>query len=171
MLEVGAHYYWYFSDFSWFMRLHTLGTIVRQFAYWSIGSFLHPDESHLPITSILTTRIIAALPLLDVIKTPQGRHNRIWSQIALLGNRLRVSDASSVQEICKQKLSVVMVMVMVYCFMWNDRNRLKQDQRKCVDYNRFIKLPPPKPDVIVAFLSWRCRSVCKRCAFIVLTTQ
>jgi len=72
-VETGAHYYWYFSDFSWFMRLHTLGTTVRQFAYWSTGSFLHPYESHLPITSILTTRIIAALPLLDVMKTPQGK--------------------------------------------------------------------------------------------------
>jgi len=55
------------------MKLHTLGTIVRQLAYWSIGSFLHSYESHLPITSILTTGIIAALPRLDVIKTPQGR--------------------------------------------------------------------------------------------------
>jgi len=28
----GAHYYRYFFDFSRFVRLHTLGTIVRQFA-------------------------------------------------------------------------------------------------------------------------------------------
>jgi len=55
---------------------------------------------------MLTTRIIAALPLLDVIKTPQGRHNRIRLQIAFLENRLRISDASSVQEICEQSLDV-----------------------------------------------------------------
>jgi len=42
-----------------------------------LGSFLHPYENHLPKTSILRTRIIAALPLLDVIKTRQRGHNRI----------------------------------------------------------------------------------------------
>ena len=43
-----AHY-WCFSDFSWFVtvRLHTFGTMVLQFAYWSIGTFLHLCESHL----------------------------------------------------------------------------------------------------------------------------
>jgi len=50
--------------------------------------------------------------------------------------------------------------------MSNDRKKLKQDQRKCADYiNRTIKLLPPNPDVIAAFLSRICRSVCKRCAF------
>jgi len=36
--------------------------VVAQFAYWSIGSFLHPYESHLPFTPVLTTRMIRALP-------------------------------------------------------------------------------------------------------------
>jgi len=34
------------SDFTWFVRLHTLGTMVSQFAYSSIGSFLHESPSH-----------------------------------------------------------------------------------------------------------------------------
>ena len=42
---------------------------------------------------------------LDVIRISQGW---IWSQIALLGNRFRASDASSVQQICKQKLTCEM---------------------------------------------------------------
>jgi len=58
---IGAHY-WCFSDFSWFVRLHTLGTMVPQFAYWSTDSILHPYESHLPFTPVLTTRMIRALP-------------------------------------------------------------------------------------------------------------
>ena len=62
----GAHY-WCFSDFAWFIRLHTLGKTLRQFVYWSIGSCLHPHESHLPFTPVLTTRIVTALPLLDVL--------------------------------------------------------------------------------------------------------
>ena len=58
---IGAHF-WCFSDFSCFLRLHTLGTMVPQFAYWSIDSFLHPYQSHLPFTPVLTTRMIRALP-------------------------------------------------------------------------------------------------------------
>ena len=58
----GVHY-WCFSDFAWFARLHTLGKTVRQFVYWSIGSFLDPYESHLPFTPVLTTRIITAFHL------------------------------------------------------------------------------------------------------------
>ena len=53
----GAHC---FSDSSWFVRMHTLGKTVRQFVHRSFGSFLHPHESHLPFTPILTTRIITA---------------------------------------------------------------------------------------------------------------
>jgi len=43
-----AHY-WCFSDFSWFVtvRLHTLRTMVPQFACWSIGIFQHQCGSHL----------------------------------------------------------------------------------------------------------------------------
>jgi len=52
------------------------------------------------------------------------------------------------------------------------KKRLKQDQRKRVDYNnRSTNLLPRKPDIIVAFLSRRRRPVCKRCACSVLTTQ
>ena len=59
---IEAHY-WRSSDFSWFVRLHTLGTMVPQFAYWSINSFLHPYESHLPFTPVVTTTtMIRALP-------------------------------------------------------------------------------------------------------------
>jgi len=56
----GAHY-WCFSDFSWFVRLHTMVTMRPHFAYWSINIFPHPYESHLPSTPVLTTRIIIAL--------------------------------------------------------------------------------------------------------------
>jgi len=49
------------------VRLHTLCETVRQFVHWPIGSFPQPYESHLPFTPVLTTRIITALPLLDVI--------------------------------------------------------------------------------------------------------
>ena len=69
-------YYWCFSDPAWFVRLNTLGKTVRQFVYWSISSFLHPHESHLPCTPALTTRIITAPPLLDVIAAPLLRRRR-----------------------------------------------------------------------------------------------
>jgi len=36
---------WSFSDVSWFVRLHAFGTMVSQFAWWSIGSFLHSYRS------------------------------------------------------------------------------------------------------------------------------
>jgi len=39
------------------------------------------------------------------IKTLQGWRRRIWSQITLPGNRFRVSDLFSVQQIRKQKLT------------------------------------------------------------------
>jgi len=55
---------WCFSDFSWFVSLYTLGTMVPQFAVcslqyaaWSIDSFLHPYESPLPFTPVLTTQV------------------------------------------------------------------------------------------------------------------
>jgi len=51
-----------FSDFSWFVKLHTLGTMVSQFAYWSIGSFLHERLSH-SLLPVLTIRITRALRL------------------------------------------------------------------------------------------------------------
>jgi len=46
--------------------------------------------------------------LLKNIKTSQGLRRRIWRQFALLGNRFRVSNESSVQRICKQKLTCEM---------------------------------------------------------------
>ena len=58
------------------MRLHTLGKTVRQFVCWSIGNVLHPHENHLPFTPVLTTRIITALPLLDVIVVFLQRRRR-----------------------------------------------------------------------------------------------
>jgi len=64
------------SDFSWFMKLHTLGTIVRQFAYWPIDSFLHPYESYLPIAPILPTRIIAAFQFLTSLGHHKGESDR-----------------------------------------------------------------------------------------------
>ena len=51
------------SDFSWFVRLHSLGVMVPQFAHWSIGNFLHPYGSHRPFTSVLTIKIIKSLPV------------------------------------------------------------------------------------------------------------
>jgi len=39
--------YFCLSAFAWFARLHTLGTLVPQFAYWFIGSFLHESLSQL----------------------------------------------------------------------------------------------------------------------------
>jgi len=47
----GAHYPC-FNNASRFVRLHTLGRMVPQFAYRSIGTFLHPYESHLPSTPV-----------------------------------------------------------------------------------------------------------------------
>jgi len=35
-----------FPDISWFVKLQTLGKMVPQFAYWSIGNFLHENLSH-----------------------------------------------------------------------------------------------------------------------------
>jgi len=72
---IGAHY-WCFSDFSWFVRMHTLGKTVRQFVSWSIGSFLHPYKSHLAFTPVLTTRIITTLPLLNVFVAFLSRRRR-----------------------------------------------------------------------------------------------
>jgi len=39
------------------------------------------------------------------IKTTQGWRSQIWSQFALLGNWFHISNATSVQQICKQKLT------------------------------------------------------------------
>ena len=50
-----------FPDFSCFVKLHTLGKMGTQFAFWSIGNFLHES---LPLTPVLTIRIIGGLPLL-----------------------------------------------------------------------------------------------------------
>jgi len=47
---------------SWFVKLHTLCTMVLQLEGWSICSFLHPYES-LVFTPVLTTRIKTAFPL------------------------------------------------------------------------------------------------------------
>ena len=82
----GAHY-WCFSDFSWFVRLYTLGKTVRQFLYCTIGNFLDPYESHLPFTPVLTTRIITALPLLDVIVAFLSRRRRpVLQALSLLSS-------------------------------------------------------------------------------------
>ena len=59
-----------FLDISWFVKLYTLGKVASQFANWSISSFLRPYKSRLPVTPVLTTRIIRALPL--------RRHCRIF---------------------------------------------------------------------------------------------
>jgi len=71
----GAHY-WCLSELSCFVKLHTMGKIVRPRAYWSIGSFLNPYGNHLPFTPALTTKIIAALLLLDVIVAFLSRRRR-----------------------------------------------------------------------------------------------
>jgi len=60
----GAHY-WCSSDFLWFVRLHILSTPVSQLAYWCIGRYLHPCDSHLPFNLVVTTRVIRALRLLQ----------------------------------------------------------------------------------------------------------
>jgi len=96
-----------------------------------------------------------SLSILDVLRTSQGW---IWSQIALLGNRASATHLPSSKFVCKN-LHV------------KSRKRLKQDHRTCADYNnRSINLPP-KPDIIVAFLSRRRRTVCKRRACLVLTAH
>jgi len=59
-------YYWCFSDFSWFVKLHTLSAMAPQFAHWSIGSFLHPCESDPPLTPEFTTKIIRTLHLMSL---------------------------------------------------------------------------------------------------------
>ena len=51
-----------FPDFSWFVQLHTLGTVGPQFASWSTGNFLHESLSH-SLLHVLAIRIIRALPL------------------------------------------------------------------------------------------------------------
>ena len=153
----GAHYYWYFSDFSWFVRLHTLGTTVQQFAYCYIASFLQPYGSHLPIAPMLTTRIIASLRFLTSLGYHKGESDR-----KLLCWEIDFAPATHLQssKFVSKSLHV----------KW--RKRLKQDQRKCADYNnRSLNLLPPKPDIIVAYLARRRRPVCKRCACLVLTTQ
>jgi len=67
-----AHY-WCFFDFAWYVtvRLHTLGTMVPQFAYWSIGNFLHPCESQPHSLLHIGPESKRALPLL-------GRHCCIY---------------------------------------------------------------------------------------------
>ena len=62
---IEAHY-WYVSEFLWFVTviLHISDTTVPQLAYWPIGNFLHPCESHLH-SPVLRTRIIRALPPLQ----------------------------------------------------------------------------------------------------------
>jgi len=132
-----AHY-WYFTDFSWFVRLHTLDTIVRQLAYWSIGSFLHPYESHLPIAPIFTTRTIAALQFLMSLGHHKGESDRklVYWEI----------DFTSVTHLPSSKVVSKSLHV-----KW--RKILKQDQRKCAEYNnKSINLLPPKHDIIVTFL-------------------
>jgi len=52
------------------------------------------------------------------VKTPQGWRSRIWSQFALQGNQFRVSDASSVQQICQQKLTSEMTKFPGVLFLW-----------------------------------------------------
>jgi len=61
-LFIGAHS-WCFSYLSWFVRLHTLGTMVLQLAYLSAGSFVHSYQSRLSFTPVLTTRITRAFQL------------------------------------------------------------------------------------------------------------
>jgi len=142
------------------VRLPTLGTVLRQFEYWSIDSFLHPYGSHLPIALMLTIRIIAALQFLSSLGHHKGESDR-----KLLCWEIDFASATPLQssKFVSKSLQV----------KW--RKRLKQDQRKCADYNnRPINQLPPKPDIIVAFLSRRRRPVCKRRACFVLrihTTQ
>ena len=66
--------------------------------------------------------IIMNLP--EKIKTPQGWHNRSWSQIILLENWFRVSDASS------QSRNFVSKILQV-----KSGKRLNQDEKKCADYS------------------------------------
>ena len=139
------------------MRLYTSGTIVRQFEYWSIGSFLHPYESHLPIATVLKTRIIAALSFLTSLGYHKGESDR----------KLLCWEIDFVSETHLQFSKFVSKSLHV---KW--RERLTQDQRKCAVYNnRSINLLPPKADIIVVFISRRRRPVCTRVACLVLTTQ
>jgi len=57
---------WCFADFPRCVRLYTLCTMVPQWAVrklWSIGSFLHPYESLLPFTPVLTINNKSVFPL------------------------------------------------------------------------------------------------------------
>jgi len=76
----GAHYLW-FSDFSWFVRLHTLGAMAPQFSHWFTGRILNVCESHFLFTPM--TKIIRVLPL-------HRRHCRI--SIAETQTRLQALD-------------------------------------------------------------------------------
>jgi len=102
----GAHYR-YFSDFSWFVRFHTSGTMMPKFAYWSNGSFLHTCESHLPFTPVHTTRIITALPLFDVNVAFLSRRRRPvckrWAWLVLYNtiHTTQCSECTHFQWLCK----------------------------------------------------------------------
>ena len=57
------------SSFAWFTRNNRYNSAT-------IGRFLHPYEIHLPFTPVLTTRIITALQLLNVIVAFLSRRRR-----------------------------------------------------------------------------------------------